>query len=321
MWTAISLWLLNIGGTAIYVALALRAVGAGAPAWPFVVAFPFVYFALLLVFVVTYFIIAWWFRAQRPPDVHLSWPQRLALFGNEYLALVASGPRQMFFRLLVRNPPPKPAAEPILLLHGVLCNAGVWARFVRRLRRRGAGPVYVLSYGPPLASIEGFADQAAATIDEILAQTGAKKIRVVAHSMGGLVALAYMRRYGYARIDRLITMGTPFYGSMHAWFAPGMSMAQMRPGNAWLTGLDASIDRAAVPIVALWSWHDSMVAPQTSARFDGAQSIAVTGIGHNALLADRAVFERVFEALAKPRGSGEKATPRRHASRRRKRGR
>jgi triacylglycerol esterase/lipase EstA (alpha/beta hydrolase family) len=299
MWTAISLWFLNVGGAALYIAWAMRMVDSGAKAWLFVVGFPLVYLGLLLFFVATYFIVAWWFRAKRPPDVRLTLRQRLALFANEYLALLASGPRQMFFRVLVRNPPPAPAAAPILLLHGVLCNAGVWTRFLRRLRSRGAGPVYALSYGPPLASIEGFAEQAEKTIDAILAETGAAKLRIVAHSMGGLVALAYMRRCGYGKVDRLITMGTPFYGSMHAWFAPGTSMAQMRPGNAWLAGLDASIGPAAVPIVALWSWHDSMVAPQTSALLRGAESIAVTGIGHNALLADRSVFERVFAALAR----------------------
>ena len=41
------------------------------------------------------------------------------------------------------------------------------------------------------------------------------------------------------------------------------------------------------PIVSLWSWHDSMVAPQTIARVDVGENIELAGIGHNALLADR----------------------------------
>jgi len=67
-----------------------------------------------------------------------------------------------------------PAALPVLLLHGVLCNAGVWRRVARFLAARGVTPVYALSYGPPLASIELFADQTAARIDALLAATGVR---------------------------------------------------------------------------------------------------------------------------------------------------
>ena len=56
-----------------------------------------------------------------------------------------------------------------------------------------------MSYGPPLSSIERFVDQVAAKIDAILAATGASKVALVGHSMGGLVARAYLRRYGRRR--------------------------------------------------------------------------------------------------------------------------
>ena len=49
--------------------------------------------------------------------------------------------------------------------------------------------------------------------------------------------------------------------------------------------------------MSLWSWHDSMVAPQTSSRLAGAEHIELVGIGHNALLGDRHVFALVAEEL------------------------
>ena len=70
----------------------------------------------------------------------------------------------------------------------------------RHLVARDIGPVYTLSYGPPLASIELFVDQVAAKIDAILAATGARRVAIVGHSMGGLVARAYLRRYGGAKV-------------------------------------------------------------------------------------------------------------------------
>jgi len=116
---------------------------------------------------------------------------------------------------------------------------------------------------------------------------------MVAHSMGGLVARAYLRRYGGAKVRRLITVGTPHQGSMLAYLFPGVSLSQLRPRNEWLSELGASATDAHPPIVSLWSWHDSMVAPQTSSVLERAENIALMGIGHNALLRDPEVFKRV----------------------------
>jgi triacylglycerol esterase/lipase EstA (alpha/beta hydrolase family) len=181
----------------------------------------------------------------------------------------------------------------VLLLHGVLCNAGVLHPLKRYLAARGIGPLYALSYGPPLASIETFAEQTAAKIDAVLAATHARQVVIVAHSMGGLVARAYVRREGGAKVSRLITIGTPHRGSVLAHVFPGRSLSQLRPRNAWLTELGTSAATAGPPIVSLWSWHDSMVAPQTSSVLDDAENVALTGIGHNALLSDPEVFRRV----------------------------
>jgi triacylglycerol esterase/lipase EstA (alpha/beta hydrolase family) len=188
----------------------------------------------------------------------------------------------------------------VLLLHGVLCNAGVLYGLRRDLVCRGIGPVYTLSYGPPLASIEAFAEQVAAKVDAILGVTGASRVAIVGHSMGGLVARAYLRRYGEAKIASIMTLGAPHHGSVHAWLFPGACLRQLRPGNSWLAGLNESEDRPGpVRIVSLWSWHDSMVAPQTSSRLAAAENIELVGIGHNALLGERRVFDLVAAELAR----------------------
>ena len=302
MWTAISLWLINGLGLAAYLAIAARLISRGAPAWPFVIGLPALYFGLIAIFVALYFILAWWFRAERPPEAQLSWPQRLHLYWREYVALAGSAPRMMLYRFLMPDPPPAPADRPLLLMHGVLCNAGVWNRFAAFLKARGIGPVYALSYGPPFATIEHFAEQMRDEVDAILAATGAPKLTVVAHSMGGLVTLAYLRKYGGSKIARVITLATPYRGSVHAYLVPGQLASQLRPDNAWLNALELPDDGTMPPVVSLWSWHDSMVAPQTSSRLASAENIALTGVGHNALLGDPAVFEIVLKELQKRGG-------------------
>jgi pimeloyl-ACP methyl ester carboxylesterase len=212
----------------------------------------------------------------------------------------------MFYALLMRDPPPAPAPRPVLLVHGVLCNAGIWSGFARRLSERGVGPIYALSYGPTLASIETFADQLAVRIDAILAATGAKQVVVVAHSMGGLVALAYCRSYGAAKIRSIVSLGSPYQGSLHAWFFMGACLAQLRPGNPWLAELHRA-RFARPPVHSIWSWHDSMVTPQTSSRLAEADNIALVGVGHNALLADPEAMACTLGLIDETRSRGQRA--------------
>lgn len=296
MWTALSLWAVIGTGVALFAFAAARAVQAGASPWPWIASIPLAYLGILLVFVAGYFALAWIRRAPRPPYARLTWRKALRLFRREYVAIACSAPRMMSYRFIARDPPPAPASDPILLLHGVLCNAGVWRSMKRRLRRAGLGPVYAPSYGPPLASIDLFADQVAARIDRILAQTGAAQVSIVAHSMGGIVARAYVRKYGGAKVRRVITLGTPHAGSVHAFLFPGTSLGQLRPGNEWLGALPAP-GADTPPFTSVWSWHDSMVAPQTSARLEHGRNVEIVGVGHNALLTDPEVARKVIEEL------------------------
>lgn len=304
MWTAISLWLASGAALVVYVALAVRGVAAGGSVVAWLVAVPLLYFCAIFLLCASYFTISWIWRARRPPEVRLNLRRTLTLWWNEYVTLAGAIPRLMLYALLVRDPAPAAHAVPVLLVHGVLCNAGIWRRLARYLREKGVDGVYGLSYGPPLASIDSFAEQLARKIDAIVLATGAAKIVIIAHSMGGLVARAYMRAHGSGRIARVVTIGTPHHGSVLAWFCPGASLAQMRPGNAWLAALNDEKLDPSLRLVSLWSWHDSMVAPQTSSELPGAVDVTLAGVGHNALLGDDRVFELVaceIEAARKMR--------------------
>lgn len=51
------------------------------------------------------------------------------------------------------------------------------------------------------------------TINLALQQSGKEKVVLMAHSTGGVVARNYLLRRGTAKVDQLITMGTPYIGS------------------------------------------------------------------------------------------------------------
>ena len=293
MVTALSLALVVFVGGAAYVAWAVHEIAAGTSVLWFVAGAPVAVLAAPMLLTTIWFALAWTFRAERPPAARIGVRGLPRLYGRELLAVAGSARRMILYRWLLPDPAPAPAPMPVLLLHGVLCNAGVWQSTKKYLAARGIGPVYAPSYGPPLASIELFADQVAERIDAILAATGARQVVVVGHSMGGIVARAYLRRYGGAKVRRLVTVGTPHHGSVHAYMFPGVALSQLRPGNAWLEGLNAGGGEALPPMVSIWSWHDSMVAPQTSSVLGGAENVALVGIAHNALLRDPGVQQRV----------------------------
>lgn len=297
--TAILLSVLILGGSVAYVAWAAIEVANGVPAFWFVIGAPVAYFALPFLFTCFWFTLAWIWRTPRLPEDRLGLVATARLFGGELRAIATSGPLMALHRLLIRDPVAAPAVRPIVLVHGVLCNDGVWLTLKRTLARRGLGPVYTLNYGPPLGDIEHFADLLAARVEAIGAATGAARIAIVGHSMGGLVARAYLRRHGCSRVSRLITLGTPHHGSMHARLFPGICLGQMRPESDWLAGLNREENASPpVPIAAIWSRHDNMVTPQASCILGCAQNIARIGIGHNALLHNAPIHALIAGILA-----------------------
>jgi len=292
--TAFVLMLALVLGTGAYLRWAAHWVNEGAASWWFVLGAPLAYFTPALVLVTLWFGIAWIWRTPRPPEARIGLRATVRLYSAEVWVVAISWPLMALHRWLVRDPEPAPASRPVLLIHGVLVNDGVWLAFRRYLRNNGIGPVYTVNYGPPLADIELFARQLDAKIEAICAATGADRIVLVGHSMGGLVARAYLRRSGGARVARLITLGTPHHGSVLAYLFPGRSLAQLRPGNAWLAELNRGEDGAApAPITSIWSRHDSMVAPQASSVLGHAENVAMVGVAHNALLADRGTRDLV----------------------------
>lgn len=169
---------------------------------------------------------------------------------------------------------------PVLLVHGLWCNGGMWWSMQRRLEAAGL-TCATMNYAPPLASIDGFVPQLAQAIDDLLAETGARQVRLVCLSMGGLVTRAYLKAQGAGKVASVITLGTPHHGSGLAGWAAGQCVAQMRLGSEWLAALNRDEGQAFErPFVSVFSWQDNLVAPVTSSVLRGARNLAISGVGH-----------------------------------------
>ena len=80
MTTAISLWTVIGGGIVLYALWAAGAAAAGASPWLLIVGAPLLYLAVLLAFTSLWFALAWWFRAERPPEMRIGLAASLRLF-------------------------------------------------------------------------------------------------------------------------------------------------------------------------------------------------------------------------------------------------
>jgi pimeloyl-ACP methyl ester carboxylesterase len=216
-------------------------------------------------------------------------------------------------RLAPRDPARiAPGVLPVVFVHGILCNAGVWHRMLAALERQGMTNLFTLNLAPPLASMDRFARQLAARVEEACRAAGTERAIIVAHSMGGLVARCWIARLGgAARAERLVTLGSPHHGSLLARGFPARWAGEMLCGCEWLEQLAADGARAVgvdgaravgVPVTSIYSRADEFVAPQESSRLEGARNIALERLGHLELLRSEEVLRLVGAEIASARG-------------------
>jgi triacylglycerol lipase len=234
---------------------------------------------------------AWLNRSPIPPQHGISKQRQVLEALREVAALSLIQLMQAFDRLCVKQDAPvKTTLTPLLLIHGYCCNRGFWWWLKPRLEAHGYS-IATLTLEPLHGDIDGYAEQVARGVDRLCSATGASQVILVGHSMGGLVARAYLRRYGEFRVSRLVTLGTPHQGSALAHLGMGRNARQMTPGSAWLKELEQT--PLALACVSIFSWHDNYVMPQNSALLEGAQNIPLEGVGHLAM----AISPRVLKAL------------------------
>lgn len=186
--------------------------------------------------------------------------------------------------------------EVILLQHGYAHSGAVWAQTARELERRGYR-VYTIDQ-PMFGPIDTMADRLALRIQEVLRATGAAHLTLVAHSMGGLIARACLRRHGTAAIKRLITLGSPHHGTRHAVLAGGSNGRQMRIGSDWLKQL--ARETIQVPCTSIYSVHDTVISPQSSSHLEGVHNVVLKNIGHVSMPSGRATREVLLSLLQSP---------------------
>lgn len=245
------------------------------------------------------------YSSPTPKDFHLGLRGRARLFGEEFMATMLHSSWFMARAVACERIYEESQHPPVLLLHGYGCNSGYWAHLNPLLDAAQISHA-TLDLEPVLGEIDGYVPHVAHALEQLCTKTNAPAAIIVAHSMGGLVARAYMRAHGSARVAHVFTLGTPHHGTSLANKGVGANAAQMRrspdadaPESEWLRALAASetIETRTL-ITSLYTHHDNIVAPQTSSHLPGARNIAFGGVGHVAMGRNRRVLERLMSEIA-----------------------
>lgn len=128
-----------------------------------------------------------------------------------------------------------PPASHVVLVHGLLLFAGAMRWFAARLRDAGFS-TETFGYHSIIGGSEAVQDALA----ERLVRGG--PVHLVAHSLGGLLALETLARHGRLAVSRVVCLGTPLCGSGAA-----ESLAQ-RPMLRWWLGQQFLADTVGVNI-------------------------------------------------------------------------
>jgi len=185
----------------------------------------------------------------------------------------------------------------VLLLHGFVCNRGLWNPWMRRLRKSGV-PYVAVNLEPVFGSIDGYVTAIEQAIQR-LEKANAKAPVVVAHSMGGLAIRAWLRQPGaQLRVHSVVTIGTPHAGTWLARFAMTENARQMREGSGWLRELQAQEPQSMRAMFTCYFGHcDNIVFPCSTATLPGADNRHLRGHAHVHLLRHPAVLAEVLRRL------------------------
>ena len=168
----------------------------------------------------------------------------------------------------------------LLLVHGFVCNRGLWNPWLARLHANGT-PCIAVNLEPVFGSIDDYVAIIEAAVARVEAATGLAPV-IVAHSMGGLA----LRRWraesrNAARVHHAITIGTPHHGTWLARFALTPNGREMQFDSPWLQDLmRRELNHAALPLTCFYGHCDNIVFPPSTATLEGADNRHLPGVAH-----------------------------------------
>jgi len=188
-------------------------------------------------------------------------------------------------------------STPVVFVHGYTGSPSNWdtAKTVFRAGGYGGNQLFAFSYNS-YGDNRTNAASLSSYVNSVLAQTGASKVDIVNHSMGGLVSLWYLKQLGgAAKVNHLASIA----GANHGTTSAGACLIyttcqQMYPGSSFINTLASGDETPGSTRYATWySPCDGIILPYTSTRLSGATNNLVACQTHIGYLTDTGVLGQI----------------------------
>ncbi len=203
--------------------------------------------------------------------------------------------RSTFAERTVSRDPNRPA---VLLVHGYMCNRGTWRHWLVRAGVPAHWNIATINLEPMFGPVEKYGEGIHSAVEQLRSASGAERVTLVCHSMGGLAARSYLRSHGHHAVQRVVTIDTPHNGTVFARFGQGRNARQMRHACDFVQSLAA--DDEPVEFVCFASQHDNLIVPRDNQVLPCAEAVWFEQIGHLAMTANDAVLEKLIEVVERP---------------------
>jgi uncharacterized membrane protein YdjX (TVP38/TMEM64 family) len=217
---------------------------------------------------------------------------------------------------IIREKVHDPKKIPVFLVYGFFSSRKTLTILGHQLERRGY-EVITFNLGGLFGvfSTKGIPESAEAIqvkLNRYLIHHKIKKLNIIAHSKGGLVAFWWLLQLNGSQFcKKLITLGTPFQGTYLTWlsfltpigfFMP--DMWEMRPGSKFLEQLKQMTIPEDLNIYNVYSDHDSVAQGERgvlqSTSYKQVHPIAMHHVYHEDFLKRRDVCDTLAYILGSP---------------------
>jgi triacylglycerol lipase len=190
------------------------------------------------------------------------------------------------------------AHDPILFVHGWTENESLWTTMIGNFEREGwtRAELNNWRYNTSQSNVRT-ASEVRTKVESILRATGATRVDIISHSMGGLNTRYYLKNLsGTEKVDDWVSLGGPNHGTTTANFCFSEACTEMRVGSTFLTRLNEGDETPGTTNYGTWwSSCDEFINPDESVLLSGATNTAAGCLGHIALVSNATVFAGVRE--------------------------
>jgi triacylglycerol lipase len=189
---------------------------------------------------------------------------------------------------------------PVVFVHGYTGSASNWTTAMAVFRSAGwaGGNLFAYeynSYGDNVQNARGLATY----VNQVKSRTGAAKVAIVNHSMGGLVSQYYLKVLGgNSNVSHLASIA----GANHGTTSAGACLVfvtcqQMYPGSAFIAQISAGDETPGSTRYATWySPCDGVILPYRSTVLEnGATNNLVACQTHIGFLSDTSMLARIAD--------------------------